>query len=141
MSRKVDEAQRVEGNRSVSYEFDIAKVEDDNFHGERTVQAVLSISHHKAGYNYFSGERTTEDYFSVSLRTQKRGYRNGFMSTEFSLFDGGLGLTRIAAGNRYSAKKLREAEAEGVEFFEKLYAEGHEQVLAFFTYDAEAVAA
>lgn len=114
----MDSATRREGNRRVEYVWEVGKKSHDE-----EVVAVLTISHTKAGINYFNGERTTEDYFGVVLRNETRSYSNGFSSRSF-MVGSGIGLFRIAAGNRYSAKRLREAEAEAVKRFAEVYEAG-----------------
>lgn len=119
-------ATRVEKNRGVEYHWIVGEHDGGEFH------AVLGIRHNKAGMNYFSGERTMEDSFGVALNTETHKDERGFHVTSFTMF-AGLGLFRIPAGNRYSAKKLREAEAEAVERFKKLYASGDERILRYFS--------
>lgn len=116
--------------RSVKFDFKIGETEE---HGEaRDVLAVVTVSHSKAGINYFNGERTTTDYFNVSLSNAKVGTSTvGFSVRSFTMF-AGLGLTRFDAGNRFSAKKLREAADAGFEFFKALYEDGDARVLAYF---------
>ena len=139
------EATRVEKSRSISFEWHVRTVaagenldgskggESGSGYGERELLAVLTVSHNKAGANYFSGEYTTEDYFDVSLRneTEERRTGSGFTSRGFMLFSG-LGLARYEAGNRFSRKKLNEAAERAISEFTALYESGNEQVLAYF---------
>jgi hypothetical protein len=136
------EATRVEKNRSVSFEWfvrkvpagenlDGTKVEGGGGYGEREVVAVLSVSHNKAGANYFSGEMTTEDYFDVTLRDETVERRDGFTSRGFMLFSG-LRVARYGAGNRFSRKKLNEAADRALAEFTALYESGNSQVLTYF---------
>ncbi len=92
---------------------------------------MLSISHHKAGINYYTYERTDEDYFSVSL-TAETSEQTPYGSTRSFMLFKGLGLKRIPAGNRFSAKKLREAAAYGYIAFRDAFEAGDERVLRFF---------
>jgi hypothetical protein len=131
-------AARREKNRGVEYLWDVREVESDfSRNGNERVVAVLSISHSKAGINYFTYERTNEDHFNVSFGNETRADmldREGNVIgsvQSFKLFSA-FGLFRIAAGNRYSAKKLRDAEAEAVKRFVELYEAGDARLHQIF---------
>jgi hypothetical protein len=136
------EATRVEKGRSVSFEWHVrnvpagenldgTKVDGGGGYGEREVLAVLSVSHNKAGANYFSGEMTAEDYFDVTLRDETVERRDGFTARGFMLFSG-LRVARYGAGNRFSRKKLNEAAERALAEFTALYESGNEKVLSYF---------
>lgn len=117
----IETATRVEKGRSVSFEWDLGPAPADDFREDRRALAVLSVRHHKAGINYFTYERTEQDYFQVSISreyTYKAG-AEGFTMRSFTMGNG-IGITRIPAGNRYSAKKLRDAEAQALKVFEQV---------------------
>jgi hypothetical protein len=127
----METAKRREKNRGVEFEWEIGTIPAGNGYAERKLVAELSISHRKAGANYFSGETTTEDHFNVTLTNVTVEDGPYGQTRGFTLFSG-LGIGRIPAGNRYSAKKLREAEAKGVAMFLAAVEDGNEKVLRYF---------
>lgn len=131
-------ANRVEKGRSVKYEWRVGTIPAGDGYADRDVLAVLTISHSKAGYNAFSGEITTQDYFSVILGNETVEQReSGFAARGFLLFSG-LGIARLPAGNRFSAKKLREAAETGYALFKDEYEDGNPKVLRYFDMDTRA---
>ncbi len=126
MEPSIDNAKRDARGRGVTYEWEIGQK------GDKTQVAVLSISHTKAGPNYFNGEYVKEDYFGVSVRNEEvERSDSGWTSRSFMVF-GGLGLGRIPAGNRYSAKKLADAEKQAIAIFETHMNDRTPEVLAYF---------
>lgn len=115
----IEDATKSERNRSVEFTWDLGEVSPDDGDRKRNALAVLRISHSKAGINYFTYERTTEDHFTVSVNREYaiEATEGGLKMRSFALGNG-LGIARIPAGNRYSAKKLREAVEQAIEKFE-----------------------
>jgi hypothetical protein len=128
---QLGEARRSERDRSVSYRFRVAERESG------TTYAELTVSHRKAGINYFTYEHTTEDYFGVSLRNVEVENERGFEVTKFQGMKG-VGLARYEAGKRFSRKKLHEAAERGLALLTEMYESGDERVLQYFSEDAEA---
>ncbi len=131
----IEDARREARGRGVTYEWVIGN------EGGKEQVAVLSISHTKAGPNYFNGEYVKEDYFGISVRNEEiEKSDKGWTSRSFMVF-GGLGIGRIPAGSRYSAKKLADAEARAIDVFKTMVRAEDERLLAYFDRSTEAVAA
>lgn len=124
--------------RAISFAWELAKLPSDS---SREVNkrrlAVLSVTHHKAGPNYFSGESRSEDCFSVTLAQQTvadvlngTGEKVGTV-TSHMLF-AGLGIAELPAGKRFSAKRLQEAADEALAIFTEHFVSGEEKVLRYF---------
>jgi hypothetical protein len=124
--------ERRDSGRSVNFEFHLGTLDAQGGYGEREVLTVLTVSHDKAGANYFSGEHTTTDTFTVTLRNETVEDRgNGFVARGF-MVGRGVRLARYDAGSRFSRKRLEEAATRALGDLEDLVNDGNEQVLRYF---------
>ena len=122
MSYELPEARITRGDRNITARYDTGKRKEADYTGEEGIIIFsLSVSHNKAGINYWNGTVTKEDYFSVSISNEVERNR----SRSF-IMGSGLGLTKIPCGKRFNRKKL-----------EATWAEWQEKIEGIFSVDAK----
>jgi hypothetical protein len=117
--------------RYIRFTWDVEKRDDGSI-----LQAVLHVSHAKAGINYYTYERTAQDTITAGLRQQVFRPFAGGTVTEFTMFSG-LRIHRWEAGNRFSFKTLRER-ADAALTVLRESADQHPSVAAYFAREVDA---